>query len=363
MHVSATRTRSPRREALDGQRAPHLLGEIALKAGHQDRERRHRHAGRHVGGHLQKRLRVGHHEGRRLVERVERPPQLAVLRHQRQALAVEQIADRHHLRQDEAPFRRLLVDGHHEHGHLARRHEIRDNAPAVEMIRGSKPEQRLTQVPHALAGQGGERHEGSAALLQARALVLGERPLVDLVHRDDDGNLAPREFGHQAVFEAAPRAGLGHHDAEVDAVEDGPCALHPQLAERAFVVHAGSVDEQHRAERQQLHGLLDGVRRGAGDGRDDGHVLARDRVQQRGLPHVAAAEQADVEPQGFRRRLHQRAPPPARGAGVLNPSRDTASADVQASNCSAVTKPCPTAVAFSPPPSALANATNSEARA
>ena len=49
-------------------------------------------------------------------------------------------------------------------------------------------------------------------------------------------------------------------------------SLHPQLAERALVVHAGRVDEEDRAQRQQFHGLLDRVGRRAGDGRDDGHL-------------------------------------------------------------------------------------------
>ena len=55
--------------------------------------------------------------------------------------------------------------------------------------------------------------------------------------------------------------------------------------------------------------------------------------------------------------------PPSRirAAGALNPSRDTASADVQASNCSAVTNPSPTAVSFRLRP--RARSTSADARA
>jgi L-ascorbate metabolism protein UlaG (beta-lactamase superfamily) len=78
-----------------------------------------------------------------------------------------------------------------------------------------------------------------------------------------------------------PPAVVGGHDqAQVGAVEDAARLLDAQGAEVALVVHAGGVDEHHGAERQQFHRLLDRVGGGAGHFRDDGHLLAHQRVEQ-----------------------------------------------------------------------------------
>jgi hypothetical protein len=69
----------------------------------------HRDLGRHVRGHLQERLAVGGHEGRRLAQPLERRAQLALLGHQAERVVAEQVADRLHLRQDELAARGLTV--------------------------------------------------------------------------------------------------------------------------------------------------------------------------------------------------------------------------------------------------------------
>ena len=117
---------------------------------------------------------------------------------------------------------------------------------------------------------------------------------VDLVDDDGDRHVALREFGGEAVFEGAPGAGFRDDDPQVDPVENGARALHPQFAEGTLVVDAGGVDEEDRSERQEFHRLLHRVGGGAGEFRDDGDLLPRDGVEQRRLADVAAAEDADV---------------------------------------------------------------------
>ena len=48
------------------ERPAHQLGQVALEAREEDRERRQRHVGRRVGGDLEERLRVGDDQRRRL---------------------------------------------------------------------------------------------------------------------------------------------------------------------------------------------------------------------------------------------------------------------------------------------------------
>ena len=153
----------------------------------------------------------------------------------------------------------------------ARRHEVADDPAAVEMVRRGEPQQGLAHVPDAFAGQRRERDQGVPRLLQMRPFPIGQRALIDLVDGDDGRHAPPPEFGEEAVFEGTPRARLGHHHAQIHAVEDGPRALHPQFAECPLVVHARRVHEQHGPEGQQFHRLLDRVGRGAG------HVLTRSR--------------------------------------------------------------------------------------
>ena len=89
--------------------------------------------------------------------------------------------------------------------------------------------------------------------------------------------------------------GVDDEQAQVGAVEDLPGLLHAQFAQGPDVVDARRVDEQHRAERQQFHRLFHRVGGRAGHVGDDRDLLPRQRVQQRRLARVAAAEQADVQ--------------------------------------------------------------------
>ena len=95
------------------------------------------------------------------------------------------------------------------------------------------------------------------------------RGQVDLVEHDDRGHAAA-----SGIRRASPSSNSPQSPASATitprSVRSKTCArlLDAQFAERAHVVDAGGVDEQHRAERQQLHGLLDRVGGGAGDCRE-----------------------------------------------------------------------------------------------
>ena len=146
-------------EVVDRQRALDLADEVALEAAEEDAEARHRHLGRRVGRHLEERLRVGDHELRRPVEALDGVAELALLHHERHRVAVHEVADALHLRQDQAAARRLLVDRHHEHGELAGVDEVAEDRRVVDEVRRRRVEQRLAEVEHAaaLAGRGEHR--------------------------------------------------------------------------------------------------------------------------------------------------------------------------------------------------------------
>ena len=129
VQVSAMSTRSPAFEPVDGQRAAHVLGQVALEAGHQDRERGHRDGRRHVRCDLQEGLRVGDDKGRgrrRAGPSAWRSSRSWVTRARLSPSSRSRIAM--HLRKDEAALRGFLVDRHDEQRDLARRHEVGHHA-------------------------------------------------------------------------------------------------------------------------------------------------------------------------------------------------------------------------------------------
>ena len=244
-------------------------------------------------------LRVGHHQGRRAAEPIERVAELALLDDHAHGVAVQQVADRLHLRQDEAALGGFHVDRHHQHGHLARRDQVgRDRRRIEELVRRGFDE-CLAQVEDAAALGGHGFHAKDfrpAELFKQRGLRLGEIRLVE----DDDGrDLSFAQLAEDAFFELAPAARGGDNQAQVGAVEDLPGLLHPQFAQRPFVVDAGRIDEQHRPDGQDFHRLFHRVGGRAGDRGDDRDLLLGQRIEERRLARVAAAEEADVEAEGF----------------------------------------------------------------
>ena len=84
-------------------------------------------------------------------------------------------------------------------------------------------------------------------------------------------------------------------DGEVRLVHHGARQALARIAEEAFVVDAGRVDQDAGAEPRQLRDLADGVRRRAGDGADERDFLATDGVDQGRLAAVGEAEEGDAQ--------------------------------------------------------------------
>jgi len=91
----------------------------------------------------------------------QRAAQLALPDHEAKRVAVQQIADGLHLRQNQAALRRLLVNRHDEHGEFARANEVADEGRAVNEIRRRDLDQRLAQLQHSRAAHGRRAHHAS----------------------------------------------------------------------------------------------------------------------------------------------------------------------------------------------------------
>ena len=194
-----------RPQPIDRHRAADQLGEVALGAGEEDREGGHRHARRRVGGHLQEGLRVGDHQRRRAVQRVERVAQLALLDDQAVGVVVEQVADRLHLRQDQAALGRLLVDRHHQHDQLARAHEVAEQRGRVENVLRRGAHDRLAQRVEALPRSARRCAPPARPRATSAAASAGSGSARStLLKTTIAGVLARRERGEELLLEGAP---------------------------------------------------------------------------------------------------------------------------------------------------------------
>ena len=282
-------------QVVDGARAGGEGFQVAFVAREEDAERRHRDARWRVGRDFEERLRIADDQIRRAAEAREQRRQFAFLHHQRRLVAVEQVADGLHLRQDEPAARRFFIDRHHQHGEAAGRQQVAGDCGWIEPLRRADGDQRRAQVVDAAAfdrAGDGVRQAGIAQVAEDHRIGRGA---VGLRQCDDDARVLGFRLGEERLFDVAPVIGARSEHGDVGAVEHLPCARHALRAEFADVVEAGGVDQLHRAERLQLHGFLHRIGGGAGHVRDDRHLLAGERVHQRRLAGIAPAEEGDVE--------------------------------------------------------------------
>ena len=164
--------------------------------------------------------------------RAEGVPQLALLGDERHRLAVEQVANRHHLREDEPPLGRLLVDRHDEHAprRLAARGRPRaagcrrsPRAPAagVASRKPAGPRRSRADTATAATAPGPETRSSSAAAGAARSDLLN-----DDNHRHASGRPAPPS---SRSSNAPPPARLRDDDPDVHPVEHGPGPFAPAV--------------------------------------------------------------------------------------------------------------------------------------
>lgn len=248
-------------------------------AGEQDGERGQRHVPRRIGGDLKEDLRVGDDEPRLRPEPIQRGPELVLLRHNGDGVALEQVADRLLLRQDQPAFGRGFVDRHDQHDQIARRHEVADEPEALLLVRKRRDDGPL-QLRHAAPVQSAECHAFQAKL----GLHLGKysRPRVriqqrvDFIHHAYDRDLPLLQFGQQLPIKIiGTRQHINHQQGEVGAVDQLPRFLLAPLAKLAFVVQPGGINQHHWSQRQQFHRFVHRVGGRPPHRRDDGNLLSR----------------------------------------------------------------------------------------
>ena len=146
--------------------------------------------------------------------------------------------------------------------------------------------ERFLERLHALAGAGADGQFAFAA---------GDGAQVAFVEDGEMGKpLLFKALEQGAVLVRHARGRVHHQYGDVGAVQLPQGAPDAQRADLALVVEAGSVDHHHRPEGQKFHGLAHRVGGGARHGRDDGHALPGEGVDEAGLAGVAPPEKGDV---------------------------------------------------------------------
>ena len=133
----------------DGERALHLREQVAFETRHENGKTCHRHSARRVGGNFQKGLGIGDNELGWCFEPIQGVAQFALFHDHAIRIAVEQVADRLYLWQNQAALGRFLVNRHHQHGKFARANQIAENGRAVDKVRrrGIESAWRNSKIP------------------------------------------------------------------------------------------------------------------------------------------------------------------------------------------------------------------------
>lgn len=136
-------------------------------------------------------------------------------------------------------------------------------------------------------GQGG-------ALLDGASCTGGIGQPVALREDGDDGDFAGPELPEPVELGGAVAFAEKQH-GDLRAVRGPERPLDALGAQCARVVESRGVGQEAGAEAGQLHRLRDGVGGGARNVGDHGDRLSRQRIDERGLAAVAAAEESDVQ--------------------------------------------------------------------
>ncbi|MNO50099.1 hypothetical protein D3C76_404650 [compost metagenome] len=182
--------------------------------GEQDGERGQGHVPRRVGGNLEEDLRVSDDEPRPRSEPLQRRPELVLLRHDGDGVALEQVADRLLLRQNQPALGRGFVNRHDQHDEIARRDKVADEPEALLLVRKGRHDRPL-QLGDTAAVQGAERHAFRQAQLRLRInkrtprVCIQER--IDLVQHAHNRDVPLPQLGQQLpVKVVGPRHSVDH---------------------------------------------------------------------------------------------------------------------------------------------------------
>ena len=151
------------------------------------------------------------------------------------------------LRQDQSALRRGFIDRADQHHAVGRTDQVCDEA----LFRRTPRQQAghaLLQLPDTFAGEGADSH-GPVIFRNRPAQVL-------LVHGDQEGNIPLPEQAQQLPVGFLQAGGtVGHQHGQVRPPQDLPRPFHPQAAQAARIVESGRIGDDHRTQRQQLHGF------------------------------------------------------------------------------------------------------------
>ena len=273
-------------QRLDRGRAARRRLQHALVARKEDRKRGQRHGFRHERLDLAERLAVGHDEPRRLLQAREHAGQRLHLRDRAGCARVENVADRLHLRQDHAALRRGFVDRRDEHDVVARLEQVAED----RFLSGAGLRERRDAFLECADVLAGQRADGDF-VFTGRRDRLQIRLVVD---REERHAFFPEERAERFVLLRLARRAVHDEHGDVGLVQHLPRALYAQRADGALVVDAGRVDDDDRAERQQLHRFLHRVGRRALHVGDDRERLPGHGVDDARFSGVAPAEKRDV---------------------------------------------------------------------
>ena len=203
-------------------------------------------------------------------------------------VAVEDFPNRLLLRQDEASLRRCRIDGHDENNHVAAMNEVADDGSfGVSRLQSG---QFFLQFMDAVTGQGADMNcmiIGLSRMLHQVGLIIDDKIRQALT---------PNEAQYFFISRSQAFRPIDDDDGNIGLIEDLLRPAYPFFSEGTDVVDPWRIDDDHRAQGQELHGLVNGVRRRPLGVRYDRQILAGNGVYDTRLTGIAATEKSDMSP-------------------------------------------------------------------
>ena len=247
-------------------------GDVPLVLRHEDGEGGERDLGRQHLVYLPEDLGVDDHKLRQLAEDGEHRQDPVRRDRDHPTVPVQELPGHLHLRQDEPPLRRLDVLRHDQHDEPPLLHQMGGEEGNFKVPAGVFDEKFL-ESPHLLRParvqrDGGDREGEGGSFLPVKA-----------VEDADGADLLRLKHGEVAPLLLKIRfMGRDDQNGEVGLAHDLPGFLGAQAPELGRIVQPGGVDQNDRADGEQLHRFVDRVGRRARNGRNDRDLLPGELV-------------------------------------------------------------------------------------
>ena len=204
-------------------------------------------------------LRVGDHQPRGRLQRGQRRWQLRRLHRHADCAAVKDVAEGLLLGQDQPSPGRGGVDGRYQQRHIIFFQQVAHD-PLVRLRQARDGRDGLFQLINVVPPP---RADIDLVFLRRRDL----RQQVAFVQRHDVGRLPlPENGAERLVLRLHAQRRVHHQHGDIGFRQHLSGAPDAHFAQLALVVQAGGVDNDHRPQRQKLHGLVHRVGGGALDG-------------------------------------------------------------------------------------------------